>query len=214
MGKNLSQGADSRLWQWVFYNMVRLELVCLSHHTPGCPLLCRVSWFHSTAGGNGEAERVKTRRALFWEKEPGRKARKAPEKQLKNVLWYVESANRLVGCWAESDYREDVWLMDCSPRELALKRGLANHSHCHMYRDSLPDAHTQSQVISHHPHTLLPSCIPGFWQRESHSHARRDAEACMISQEQQSEEVRVALGIRHLFVNLTGLVVLYIFDSL
>lgn len=36
----------------------------------------------------------------------------------------------------------------------------------------------------------------------------------MISQEQQSEEVRVALGIRHLFVNLAGLVVLYIFDSL
>lgn len=55
-------------------------------------------------------------------------------------------------------------------QELALKRGLANHSHCHMYRDSLPDAHRQSQVISHHPHILLPSCLPGFWQRESHTH--------------------------------------------
>lgn len=83
----MSQGADSRLWQWVLYNVVRPELVCLSHHTPGHPLLCRVSWFHSTAGGNREGVQEKTHRALFWEKEPGRKARKAPEKQLKNVLW-------------------------------------------------------------------------------------------------------------------------------
>jgi len=47
--------------------------------------------------------------------------------------------------------------MDCSPSELALKRGLANHSHCHMYTDSLPDAHTQSQVISHHTHSYPPA---------------------------------------------------------
>lgn len=31
----------------------------------------------------------------------------------------------------------------------------------------------------------------------------------MISQEQQSEEVRVALGIRHLFENLAGHVALH-----
>lgn len=73
------QGADSRLWQWVLYNVVRPELVCLSHHTPGRPLLRRVSWFHSTAGGNGEGLQGKTHRALFWEKEHGREARKVPE---------------------------------------------------------------------------------------------------------------------------------------
>lgn len=104
--------------------------------------------------------------------------------------------------------------MDCSPSELAFTRGLVNHLHCHMYKDSLPDTHTQYQVISHHPHTLLPSCLPGFWQRESHIHTGRDAEAHMISQEQQSEEVRVALGICHLFGNLAGLDALYVSDSL
>lgn len=150
----MSQDADSRLWQWVLYNVVRPELVCLSHHTPGRPLLCRVSWFHSTAGGNREGVQVKTHRALFWEKEPGRKARKAPEKQLKNVLWNAESPNRLAGCWAGPDYREDVWLMDCSPSELAFERGLANRLHCHMYRDSLPDAHTIPGHISPPTHTL------------------------------------------------------------
>lgn len=122
------------------------------------------------------------------------------------------SPNRLVGCWAGPDYREDVWLMDCSLSELAFARGLANRFHCHMYRDSLPDTHTIPGHISPPTHTLLPSCLPGFWQRESHIHTGRDAEAHMISQEQQSEEVRVALGIRHLFENLAGLVALYIFN--
>lgn len=105
--------------------------------------------------------------------------------------------------------------MDRSPSELAPTSGLANRSHCHMYRNSLPDTHTHTprSYLTTHTHSYPPaSQVSG---KGSHTHTGRDAEAHLISQEQRSEEARVALGISHLFGNLDGLVRLaYVFDLL
>jgi len=86
----------------------------------------------------------------------------------------------------------------------------------HVHRLTARCTHTIPGHIS--PHTLLPSCLPGFWQWESvthkHTHTLEGMQRFVWFHKSGGGGGQGGTGDpTFYFVNLAGLVVLYIFDS-